>query len=92
MENYNDRLVAIKNLIMRLPQPNFEIAKFVIIHLARVSQCASVNKMETANLAIVFGPTLMRAERDSIEMVMNMGYQNSLVEHLIIQAEWMFQK
>jgi len=92
MENYNDRLVAIKNLILRLPQANFEIAKFVVSHLARVAQSASANKMETANLAIVFGPTLMRAEHDSMEMVMNMGYQNSLMEHLIIQADWMFQK
>jgi len=91
MANYNDRLMAIKGMLQRLPSANYEVAKFLIRHLARVSQQAATNKMETANLAIVFGPTLMRAENESMEMVLNMGYQNSLVEHLILQADWMFQ-
>jgi len=47
--------------------------------------------MESTNLAIVFGPTLMRPETETMDAIMNMGYQNALVEHLILQAEWIFQ-
>jgi len=83
--------MAIKGMLQRLPGPNYEVVKFMMRHLARVAQQSSINRMETANLAIVFGPTLMRAENETMDMVMNMGYQNSLVEHLIIQADWMFQ-
>jgi hypothetical protein len=52
--------------------------------------------METSNLAIVFGPTLLRppgtVEEANALMFMNMNSQNALVESLIIQHEWIFNR
>lgn len=50
--------------------------------------------MEIANLAIVFGPTLMRAPGDEGEsnatFFTNMSLQNQLIADLIGQADWIF--
>ena len=60
----------------------------------RVSKESAVNKMEIANLAIVFGPTLMRAPGDEGEsnatFFTNMSLQNQLIADLIGQADWIF--
>jgi hypothetical protein len=60
----------------------------------RVSKESVENKMEIANLAIVFGPTLMRAPGDEGEsnatFFTNMSLQNQLIADLIGQADWVF--
>jgi len=48
--------------------------------------------MEPSNLAIVFGPTIMRPKIETIDAVMNTGYQNSIVEQFIVQADWFFDE
>ena len=51
-----------------------------------------VNKMEATNLGIVFGPTLMRSEVDSLEMATFMPVQNSIVETIIKEYQTVFKK
>lgn len=48
--------------------------------------------MQASNVAIVFGPTLMRAEMDSMEMAILMPVQNGIVEVMINDYESVFQK
>lgn len=43
--------------------------------LFSVSEMCEENKMAASNLAIVFGPTLMRAENETPEMMVNMNFQ-----------------
>lgn len=51
-----------------------------------VEHCA-VNKMEARNLAIVFGPTLVRAGDDNmVTMVTDMSHQCRIVETLILHV------
>ena len=52
----------------------------------------SVNKMLATNVAIVFGPTVMRAETDSIEMATLMPIQNGIVEIVVNEYESIFRK
>ena len=59
-----------------LPEINYETLKFVCLHLCRVMSRSEVNKMEVKNLAIVFGPTLVRtAEDNMLAMVTDMSQQ-----------------
>ena len=51
---------------------------------------SEVNRMTTQNLGIVFGPTLMRPERDSPNMAINMVYQNQAVELILSETNHIF--
>jgi fructose-specific component phosphotransferase system IIB-like protein len=85
-------MIALKNIILALPEPNLQTLEYLVRHLARVATHSHVNKMESANLAIVFGPTLIKPPVESMESVLNVGPQNSIVDALIMQVEWMFDK
>lgn len=45
--------------INNLPDPNYATLRALMLHLHRVVENSSVNRMTSQNLAIVFGPTLM---------------------------------
>jgi hypothetical protein len=69
--SYNDLIEAAKvddDIIRRdslhaiingLPDPNYATLRALTLHLHRVIERASVNRMGASNLAVVFGPTLM---------------------------------
>lgn len=48
--------------------------------------------MQSSNISIVFGPTLMRAETDSVEMAALMPLQNGIVELMISEYDRIFLK
>lgn len=57
------------------------------MHLKKIVQHSGVNKMEARNLAIVFGPTLVRSADDNmVTMVTDMSHQCRIVESLILQV------
>ena len=39
--------------------------------------------MKASNLGVVFGPTLMRPERESVATIVDIKYQNIVVEVMI---------
>ncbi|KAJ3179713.1 Rho GTPase-activating protein 9 [Gaertneriomyces sp. JEL0708] len=93
VEDYDTRLIEIKNLVQALPKHNYDTLEYVIRHLRRVADHSEENKMEPANLAIVFGPTLIRPPEDAQTAymnMMNMTYQNQLIECILTQTEWIF--
>jgi hypothetical protein len=94
IEDYNERLCAIKTLVQDLPKVHYDIFEFLVRHLVKVSKYSEENKMEASNLAIVFGPSLLRVrETNAADMqaayanMMNMSFQNSLIEAIITQAD-----
>jgi hypothetical protein len=94
LEDYNDKLIEVKNLVQMLPPENYAVLEFLMRHLLKVSQFSAENKMEPSNLAIVFGPSLLRTKDDQMQSayadMVNMSFQNSLIESMIIQTEWVF--
>ena len=58
----------------------------------RVVDKGHINKMLATNCAIVFGPTIMRAEADSFEMATLMPVQNGIAEMLINEFNSIFLK
>lgn len=90
-EDSVERLKELKRLIYELPDHHYETLKFLCAHLKRVSDNCEKNKMEPRNLAIVFGPTLVRTSEDNMtNMVNHMPDQCKIVENLIQQYDWFF--
>ncbi|XP_041847777.1 rho GTPase-activating protein 21 isoform X2 [Melanotaenia boesemani] len=90
-EDSVERLKELKRLIYELPVHHFETLKFLCSHLKKVSDNCEKNKMEPRNLAIVFGPTLVRTSEDNMtNMVNHMPDQCKIVENLIQQFDWFF--
>lgn len=90
-EPESQRLSAIKRLVDDLPEPHYSTLRFLVGHLSRVAAQGAINKMEARNLAIVFGPTLIRPGDDStVTMVTDMSHQCRIVETLIDKVDFFF--
>ncbi|KAG9476620.1 hypothetical protein GDO78_003250 [Eleutherodactylus coqui] len=77
--------------ILDLPEHHYETLKFLCTHLKTVAENSEKNKMEPRNLAIVFGPTLVRTSEDNMtHMVTHMPDQYKIVETLIQCHDWFF--
>uniref|UniRef100_A0A6J0UGK0 Rho GTPase-activating protein 21 isoform X1 n=2 Tax=Pogona vitticeps TaxID=103695 RepID=A0A6J0UGK0_9SAUR len=86
-----ERLKTLKRLIHDLPEHHYETLKFLSAHLKTVAENSEKNKMEPRNLAIVFGPTLVRTSEDNMtHMVTHMPDQYKIVETLIQKHDWFF--
>ncbi|XP_059182624.1 rho GTPase-activating protein 21 isoform X3 [Centropristis striata] len=86
-----ERLKVLKRLLHELPDHHYETLKFLSAHLKTVAENSEKNKMEPRNLAIVFGPTLVRTTEDNMtHMVTHMPDQYRIVEALIHNYDWFF--
>ncbi|XP_026272441.1 rho GTPase-activating protein 190 isoform X2 [Frankliniella occidentalis] len=56
------RLLALRSLLKKMPDVNFEVLKFVFQHFVRVSENCKLNSMDSKNLAICWWPTLLPIE------------------------------
>ncbi|KAG8452533.1 hypothetical protein GDO86_004352 [Hymenochirus boettgeri] len=80
----DERIENITILVNELSGPNHDTLKYMISHLKRVMECSELNRMTTQNIGIVFGPTLMRPEKELFSNIAaNMVYQNQVVEHFL---------
>ena len=77
IEEANVRLCALKRLARsHLPEAHLDTLRVLAGHLVRVAEKSDTNKMEVRNLAIVFGPTLVRTTDDNmLAMVTDMSHQ-----------------
>ncbi|KAM7387294.1 hypothetical protein PAMA_009763 [Pampus argenteus] len=91
MESTSDRLKTMKKLIRDLPDYYYHTLKFLVCHLKTVADSSDKNKMEPRNLALVFGPTLVRTSEDNMkDMVTHMPDRYKIVETLIQHYIWFF--
>ncbi|XP_029383642.1 rho GTPase-activating protein 27 isoform X3 [Echeneis naucrates] len=81
--DYNTKLCKMQELVKTLPPPNHDTMKRLFGHLRRVIQCGDDNRMTVQNVAIVFGPTLLRPEMESSNIAMHMVFQNQIVEFIL---------
>uniref|UniRef100_A0A3P8XZ16 Rho GTPase activating protein 9 n=1 Tax=Esox lucius TaxID=8010 RepID=A0A3P8XZ16_ESOLU len=90
MSDYMDKVDRMKCLVLGMPPPNHDTMRFMFRHLKRVMEHSDSNRMSTQNIGIVFGPTLMRPERDNANMAINMVYQNQAVELILNEYDRIF--
>ncbi|KAM6151520.1 oligophrenin-1 [Rhynchocyon petersi] len=82
-DNLDYRLGAIHSLIYKLPENNREMLELIMRHLVNVCKHSKENLMTPSNMGVIFGPTLMRAQEDTVAAMMNIKFQNIVVEILI---------
>lgn len=91
LEDSRDRLKTLRKLIKELPSYYYETLRFLVRHLKTVADHSDKNKMEPRNLALVFGPTLVRTSEDNMtDMVTHMPDRYKIVETLIQHSDWFF--
>ncbi|KAF7666210.1 hypothetical protein LDENG_00115840 [Lucifuga dentata] len=88
--DYNIKLSMICGLVRSLPSANHDTMKLLFEHLRKVIQYGDDNRMTVQNVAIVFGPTLLRPEMESSNITMHMVFQNQIVEFILIEYECIF--
>jgi len=82
-------LEKMQYLISDLPDNNYETLRAVVMHLKNVAEHGESNRMDARNLAIVFGPTIVRtAEENVTSMVADMKNQCKIVEMLIVHVSF----
>nr|XP_033787382.1 rho GTPase-activating protein 12 isoform X6 [Geotrypetes seraphini] len=83
------RVQAVKDLIKQLPKPNQETMQILFRHLKKVVEIGEKNRMNVQSLAIVFGPTLLRPEKETGNIVHTV-YQNQIVELILLEFSAIF--
>ncbi|XP_052744576.1 rho GTPase-activating protein 10 isoform X2 [Bicyclus anynana] len=77
------RARALHALVRALPPRPRDMLRLLLAHLARVARRADRNLMTAANLAVCFGPTLLRAERETVASILELKFYNVVVESLL---------
>ncbi|XP_076665069.1 GTPase regulator associated with FAK isoform X4 [Andrena cerasifolii] len=86
-ETKETRISDIHNLVYRLPKPNFNMLILLIRHLCSVAKKSDKNLMTVGNLAVCFGPSLLRPEEETVASIMDIKFYNIVVEILIENCE-----
>nr|XP_040031602.1 LOW QUALITY PROTEIN: rho GTPase-activating protein 42 [Gasterosteus aculeatus aculeatus] len=82
-DDQNYRVCAVHALVHKLPDRNKEMLELLIKHLVTVSTQSQSNLMTVSNLGVIFGPTLMRSQEETVAAMMNIKFQNIVMEILI---------
>uniref|UniRef100_A0A3Q2XIQ9 Rho GTPase activating protein 42b n=1 Tax=Hippocampus comes TaxID=109280 RepID=A0A3Q2XIQ9_HIPCM len=82
-DDQKHRVRAIHALVHKLPEKNRTMLDLLTNHLLKVSAHCSQNLMTVSNLGMIFGPTLMRSQEETVAAMMNIKFQNIVVEIII---------
>uniref|UniRef100_A0A8C2X6H0 Rho GTPase activating protein 42a n=1 Tax=Cyclopterus lumpus TaxID=8103 RepID=A0A8C2X6H0_CYCLU len=82
-DNQKYRVRAIHALVHKLPEKNRAMLDILTNHLLMVSSHSDQNLMTVSNLGMIFGPTLMRSQEETVAAMMNIKFQNIVVEIII---------
>uniref|UniRef100_A0AAY4B820 Uncharacterized protein n=1 Tax=Denticeps clupeoides TaxID=299321 RepID=A0AAY4B820_9TELE len=89
IENVTERAVQIKTVISTFPRPIVIVMRYLFAFLHHVSQYSDENMMQPYNLAVCFGPSLLRGA-ESGDAVTLQPQINALVKTMILQHESIF--
>ncbi|XP_057586812.1 rho GTPase-activating protein 12 isoform X2 [Hippopotamus amphibius kiboko] len=84
------RVPAVKDLIRQLPKPNQDTMQTLFRHLKRVVENGEKNRMTYQSIAIVFGPTLLKPEKETGNIAVHTVYQNQIVELILLEINSIF--
>ncbi|CAJ2504354.1 Uu.00g117480.m01.CDS01 [Anthostomella pinea] len=77
-------------IINGLPDPNYATLRALALHLHRVTENSAVNRMNSQNIAIVFGPTLMGTAPGS--NLADAGWQVRVVDTILQNTYQIFDE
>ncbi|XP_061627894.1 rho GTPase-activating protein 4-like isoform X2 [Phyllopteryx taeniolatus] len=89
-----ERADQLKSVIRSFPEPLIVVMRYLFAFLHHVSQYSDENMMQPYNLAVCFGPSLVRGSgderRDGRDAVALQPQINALIESLIVRHESVF--
>ncbi|XP_049290595.1 rho GTPase-activating protein Graf isoform X1 [Anopheles funestus] len=85
------RINEVHQLVYKLPKNRLDMLDMVIRHLKTVSLKCDRNKMSVFNLGVVFGPTLLRAAEETVAAILDIKFNNVIIEILIENYDKMFK-
>ncbi|KAM3617597.1 uncharacterized protein V6R79_008700 [Siganus canaliculatus] len=88
IKNDAERAAQFKLVISSYPEPVIIVMRYLFAFLHHVSQYSDENMMQPYNLAVCFGPSLIRATDEDVVTLQPLI--NALVKNLIIQHEGVF--
>lgn len=85
------RVGSLKSLLTKLPPAHFNLLRFLAGLLKEISQHSHYNKMTSTNLAIIFGPTVMRPKNeDVVKMIEDARHVNAVFLMVIDEYDYLF--
>ncbi|XP_013174636.1 PREDICTED: rho GTPase-activating protein 26-like [Papilio xuthus] len=81
-ERREERVAALHALLLALPADNRRMLRLVLRHLRNVAAKSDKNLMTVSNLAVCFGPTLLRPERETVASILELKFCNVLSVYL----------
>ncbi|XP_018644847.1 rho gtpase activating protein, putative [Schistosoma mansoni] len=84
------KVIKMRELINSMPVPHINTSRIFFHHLYRVMQLSSINQMHSYNLAIVFGPSLIWPEVESVAYRALKSVQVPCIEYLLTHVEEIF--
>ncbi|XDV45814.1 hypothetical protein PO909_013840 [Leuciscus waleckii] len=90
MENVTEKVVQIKTIVSTFPRPVIIVMRYLFAFLHHVSQYSDENMMQPYNLAVCFGPSLLRGVEMGGDEVTLAPQINDLVKTMILHHENIF--
>uniref|UniRef100_A0A8C1WEP5 SLIT-ROBO Rho GTPase-activating protein 3-like n=1 Tax=Cyprinus carpio TaxID=7962 RepID=A0A8C1WEP5_CYPCA len=87
MENMTEKVAQIKTVVSSFPRPVIIVMRYLFAFLHHVSQYSDENMMQPYNLAVCFGPSLLRGSEMDGDEVTLAPQINDLVKTMIIHHE-----
>uniref|UniRef100_A0A8C1LTD4 SLIT-ROBO Rho GTPase-activating protein 2 n=1 Tax=Cyprinus carpio TaxID=7962 RepID=A0A8C1LTD4_CYPCA len=84
-----ERALSIRKILTTTPRPALVVMRYLFAFLNHLSQYSDENMMDTGNLAICFGPTLMPTP-DLLDQVSCQTHVNEIIKTIIIHHETIF--
>ncbi|KAF5902067.1 SLIT-ROBO Rho GTPase-activating protein 3-like isoform X1, partial [Clarias magur] len=88
IEDESEKVAQLKSVILTYPPPLVVVMRYLFAFLHHISQYSDENMMQPYNLAVCFGPSLIRGPED-IDAV-TLQHINALVKTIIIHHESIF--
>ncbi|XP_044014602.1 rho GTPase-activating protein 1 isoform X2 [Aphidius gifuensis] len=87
----DERPRKVKILVLeKLPEDNYQLLKYIVQFLSRVMDRCDLNKMTSSNLAVVFGPNLVRAPATVSMSLSAIGPINQFIDFLFAYQDKIF--
>ncbi|XP_032444607.1 SLIT-ROBO Rho GTPase-activating protein 1-like isoform X2 [Xiphophorus hellerii] len=89
MENLYERAQCIRKILLGVPRATLVVMRYLFAFLNHLSQYSDENMMDTGNLAIVFGPTLLPTP-DTLDQVACQAHVNEVIKTVILHHDNIF--
>ena len=93
IQDKSKRFTFVHELIKKMPIAHRETLRHLLRHLLKVIDLASQNRMNVQNIALVFGPNIMRSNpvnENNFGFNPNIMTQNVLVEYMLVNFKELF--